>query len=308
MRSFAFAAVTASLLAGCGSQEQADQGLNAPAEANASAAAEPAATPEATLPDSNASAAAAAPAPARASAARWTFQSSGEGASLALLPASGGTSLRLFCPAGGKSLLVNVPAFRPIGSEERLSLGSGGTVAALVADIRGDKQRGGVSATGAVPGNLAALIAGRVSASYGNQVSGPHPAPPRELARSFATACADAAPAAAAKGGPCMTQGSERLTLAPLRAVGTEPFWGARIEGRCVTYSHPEDQKGTRIWTRYAPARGGGTWTGTLGGKPFVLRTRAKAGCSDGMSDTRYQIAVELLVAGETRKGCAAPL
>ncbi|MEA3041899.1 MAG: hypothetical protein QOC65_1388, partial [Sphingomonadales bacterium] len=109
--------------------------------------------------------------------------------------------------------------------------------------------------------------------------------------------------------GACMMQGSERLRIAPLRAVGTEPFWGARIEGRCVTYSHPDDQAGTRVWTRYAPGPGGGgTWSGALGGRPFELRTRPQPGCSDGMSDRRYPIAVDLLVGGERRRGCAAPL
>jgi uncharacterized membrane protein len=106
-----------------------------------------------------------------------------------------------------------------------------------------------------------------------------------------------------------MMQGSERLRLAPLRAVGTEPFWAARVEGRCVTYSHPEDQAGTRVWTRYTPAPGGGgTWAGALGRQPFELRVRAQPGCSDGMSDTRYPMAADLLVAGQRLRGCAAPL
>jgi uncharacterized membrane protein len=94
----------------------------------------------------------------------------------------------------------------------------------------------------------------------------------------------------------------------PLRVFGTEPFWAARIEGRCVTYSHPDDQNGTRIWTRYTAGEGGsGTWTGALGGKPFELRISPRPGCSDGMSDRRYPLAAELLVGGERRQGCAAP-
>ena len=82
--------------------------------------------------------------------ARWDLQSSGEGVALALLAADGRATFRLFCPAGKNRLLVNVPAFRPIGSEERLSFGSGGEAVALVADSRGDRQRGGVSGTGEV--------------------------------------------------------------------------------------------------------------------------------------------------------------
>ena len=256
-----------------------------------------------------------APAPAAAAAGRsWDLQSSGEGVALALPAAAERTAILLFCPAAGRQLVVNVPGFRPIGSEERLSFGSGGEVVALVADPRGDAQRGGVSGTGEVPANLAALVASPVSASYGAQTSGPHPAPPADLARAFVAACGEALAAApvppapsGAAAGPCLMQGDERLDVAPLRAVGTEPFWGARIEGRCVTYSHPDDQAGTRIWTRYAETPGGATWTGALGGRPFVLRTRARPGCSDGMSDRRYPIEVALTVNGESRSGCAAP-
>jgi uncharacterized membrane protein len=244
---------------------------------------------------------------------RWELQSSGEGAALALLSGSGRAEVRLFCATGKKQLLVNVADFRPIGSEERMSFGSGGEAVALVADPRGDAQRGGVSGTGEVPANLAALIAGPLSVSYGAQTSGPHPAPAKLASGAFVAACHEAVTADAdppvGPVSPCMMQGSERLQVRPLRAVGTEPFWGARIEGRCVTYSHPEDQKGTRVWTRYTPGpSNGGTWTGTLGGKKFELRARSQPGCSDGMSDNVYPIVVELLVAGEERRGCAEPL
>ena len=122
---------------------------------------------------------------------------------------------------------------------------------------------------------------------------------------------APATPAAQASAGTvsaCLMQGTDRLAIAPLRAVGTEPFWGARIAGRCVTYSTPEDQPGTRIWTRYTSSQRGGVWTGALGGRKFELTTRAAPGCSDGMSDRRYPVAVTLLVGAERRTGCAEPL
>jgi uncharacterized membrane protein len=223
--------------------------------------------------------------------------------------------IRLFCPARKDEILVNIPGFRPIGSEERLSFGSGGAVHVLVADTRGDRQRGGVSGTGAVPGNLATLIGGPVSVNYGAQNSGPHPAPPPDLARAFAAACRKGAPGPTTSPTPttgnisaCLMQDGKRLSVTPLRAVGTEPFWGARIEGRCVTYSHPEDQQGTRIWTSYSASSSGGIWTGALAGSRFVLRSRQQPGCSDGMSDKSYPLAVELTVGGEQRRGCAEPL
>lgn len=131
--------------------------------------------------------------PATAPALRWDLQSSGEGIALALVPASGPATIRLFCPAGKDRLLVNVPAFRPVASEERLSFGSGGAAVALVADANGDHHRGGVTATSEVPDNLAKLVGGPLSASYGAQASGPHPAPPKALSRDFVAACREAA-------------------------------------------------------------------------------------------------------------------
>ena len=160
----------------------------------------------------------------------------------------------------------------------------------------------------------------------GSSDSGPSAGPGNESRESAANAAAPAAagPAAepsasaaappsappAGKGataGACLVQDGKTLSVAALRALGTEPFWNARIEGRCVTYSHPEDQKGTRIWTRFTPARGGGTWSGTLGGRRFELRIRPGPGCSDGMSDRRYPLAAELTVDGEQNQGCAEP-
>src|SRR5690606_35712589 len=143
------------------------------------------------------------------------------------------------------------PEFEPIGSEERMSFGSGGEVVALVADTEGDRQRGGVSGTGEVPVELASLIRGPIGVNYGARNSGPHPAPPAPLAQAFLAACGvDPGPAVEGGGAPiplasgtagtmtaaaagvsaCLMQGSERLQVEPLRAVGTEPFWGARIE------------------------------------------------------------------------------
>lgn len=296
-RTAGFILATTAMLQGCGSGERTP---NSQEDLNSATA------PLASPPPP------AAPTPA-AAAGRWELQASGDGSTLVLLSPGGAAALRLFCPAGKGRLLVNVPALRGIASEERLSFGSGGTAIALVADPGGDRRRGGVSAAGPVPADLAAALAGPLSASYGAQSSGPHSPPPPDMARAFVAACSEGAAPPPPESGrapaqsPCLLQGTERLPVRPLRAVGTEPFWGARIEGRCVTYSHPEDQKGTRIWTQYtAGANGGGTWSGTLAGKPFEVRIRAAPGCSDGMSDQVYPLAAELRVAGETRQGCAA--
>lgn len=246
--------------------------------------------------------------------AHWVLQPDAKETTLVLQTRTGGRTMSLTCASGENRLQINVPAFTPIGSEDRLSFGSGGEVEALVADFRGDRQLGGVSAEGAVPANLAALVGGPISASYGAETSGPHPAVPREIAVSFVAACRNGTSRAAGAAmperavSPCLVQDGQKLSVQPLRAIGTEPFWAAQIEGRCVTYSHPEDQQGTRVWTRFTATPNGGVWTGALGGRQFELRTRAAPGCSDGMSDKSYPVAADLLVHGEQRKGCAEPM
>lgn len=293
MRQTAAAAISALLASACSSNAPQNQLVNSAA----------------TAPEPNE--------PGPAGDLRWGLQSSGGGVALALLSGADRTMLRLFCPAGRHRLLVNVPAFRPIGSEERMSLGSGGEAVALVADSRGDRQRGGVSATGPTPDNLQALIGGPVAVSYGSQSSGPHPAPPAQSARAFAAACSEAppaepppptpdgTPAPIPAAGACRVQDGKVIPPMLVRALGTEPFWAARIEGRCVTYSHPENQAGIRIWAQFTGSREQGVWTGFYANQRFVLRTRLEAGCSDGMSDRRYPLAVALTVAGEQRTGCA---
>ena len=184
----------------------------------------------------------------------WDLVSSGEGVAL-VFPASGVTSIRLFCPAGQNRFLINVLSFRPTASEERLTFGSGNAAEAFVADTRGDQERGGVGATGPVPRDLTTLIDGPVSASYGAQRIGPHPAPLKALAGDFIAACGETKASLTVSPSTnginaCLMQDGERLSVAPLRGVGTEPFWAVQIEGRCVTYSHPDDQRGTRVWTR----------------------------------------------------------
>ena len=130
------------------------------------------------------------PAPGEAAAASprdgWNL----DGTTLSLRDGAG-RLVSLSCPAGSDELLVNLPGFKPIGSEERMSLGAGGTVVALVADTRGDPKRGGVTATGPVPAELAAILAdpAGISVSYGAGAGGPHPTVPPDLARRFLAAC-----------------------------------------------------------------------------------------------------------------------
>jgi len=245
----------------------------------------------------------------------WSLLDDEGGAMLVLADASGGPQMRLICAAGESRLTLNVPAFRPVGSEERMTVGSDGTVETLVADPSGDRARGGVTASGAVPANLEAMLSGKVGANYGSQDSGPHPQLPPELLREFVNSCGAGEPEAGtdAAGTPrhdvsaCLVQDGRRIPAMDLHAIGTEPFWAADVKGRCVTYSHPENQKGTRVWTQFSGSAANGRWVGALDGQKFVMATQPEAGCSDGMSDKRYPIAVKIEVSGELRRGCAEP-
>lgn len=245
----------------------------------------------------------------------WTLQEQGDGASLALVGASGDVEMRLICPGRGE-LMVNVPTFRPVGSEERLTFGQSGTVETLVADPSGDRERGGVTATGAVPANLEGLLSGRVAANYGSQNSGPHPQLSSDLVKQFVDACgaqgdgaqqaqAGSPPASQSDVSACLIQDGNSISEMGLHAVGTEPFWAADIKGRCVTYSTPENIEGTRIWTKFDGSRDSGVWTGYYRDQRFVLRTHPQPRCSDGMSDKVYPVGVTLVVGGEERIGCA---
>ena len=100
--------------------------------------------------------------------------------------------VHIFCPSGG-GMLVNVGAFRPVASEERMNFGSGADVVTLVADPSGDDLRGGVSGEGEVPANLDALLTGAegVAVNYGSQDMGPLPPVPQAKARDFAAGCSD---------------------------------------------------------------------------------------------------------------------
>ena len=106
--------------------------------------------------------------------------------------------------------------------------------------------------------------------------------------------------------GACQTQDGGGLPRKRLRAVGTEPFWGAEVDGRCVTYSTPENQSGTRVWTHFDAAAN--QWEGALDDKSFKLTIEAHEGCSDGMSDRSFPFVAIVKVGGEERRGCAEPL
>jgi len=106
---------------------------------------------------------------------------------------------------------------------------------------------------------------------------------------------------------PCTLQDGKRLDITPKLASGTEPFWSARIDGRCVLYVTPENVQGIRIWTRYRSDADGEVWSGALDGRPFQLVLQPHRRCSDGMSDEIYPMAARLIINNQRRVGCARP-
>jgi len=92
----------------------------------------------------------------------------------------------------------------------------------------------------------------------------------------------------------------------PLRALGTEPFWGVDVSADALVYSgvdRPEQRathEGVELMGTVA------TWRATTpDGAPMDLILMATE-CSDGMSDRTYPLTARLEVGGETLNGCAA--
>jgi uncharacterized membrane protein len=92
----------------------------------------------------------------------------------------------------------------------------------------------------------------------------------------------------------------------PLRALGTEPFWGVDLTGTEMVYSgvdrpeqrapqpEPVVQGTTATWEAATPA-----------GTPISVMLAATE-CSDGMSDRTYPLSAIVRIGDETLTGCAA--
>jgi uncharacterized membrane protein len=102
----------------------------------------------------------------------------------------------------------------------------------------------------------------------------------------------------------------------PIRLVGTEPFWGGRIEAQTLTLEKADGPgfRGPLIKTRairevglYEAVQRRPDGQGTVAS----VQLRAET-CSDGMSDRLYPMSAVVIVGGggwpvETLKGCAIP-
>lgn len=128
-------------------------------------------------------------APTRAGAA-WESVASGGATAVRLTEPGGKLLMSIACVAAPLRLVVSVPSFSAIGSEDRFSFGIDQEPVTLVADPTRQK-RPGVTGEGDVPEDLSALLRGakQFSALYGTQKAGPYPAPPEALREALSEAC-----------------------------------------------------------------------------------------------------------------------
>ncbi len=110
-----------------------------------------------------------------------------DGSVLAFVDAAGAPTATLSCDPSG--LRIVVPAFQPIGSEDRLSVGTDGEAFALVADLAAPGP--GVTASGTIdPDLLDRLARGEaLFASYGQQSVGPLAAASPAGLQAWVSAC-----------------------------------------------------------------------------------------------------------------------
>ena len=93
----------------------------------------------------------------------------------------------------------------------------------------------------------------------------------------------------------------------PLRALGTEPFWGIEIGPEALTYSgidQPEiraDHSGPVVQGTTA------VYAATAQGAPVMTVTLISTECSDGMSDRTYPLTAMVEIGERKLNGCAAP-
>ena len=93
---------------------------------------------------------------------------------------------------------------------------------------------------------------------------------------------------------------------APLRALGTEPFWAVELTGSELVYTgvdRPEQRA-----PQGKPVIQGtmATWEAVTGTGTPISVTLTATECSDGMSDRTYPLTAMVKVGEETLMGCGA--
>ena len=125
---------------------------------------------------------------------------------------------------------------------------------------------------------------------------GERDAPPGPSARPPAVASGAAAPASAATTGLALP--------ARFTALGTEPFWAAKVDGDRLTYATPENQASQPTAATRIDRRKSVEIVATLGATHLILTVSAGP-CNDRMSATVYPFAVRRQLGDDEQRGCA---
>lgn len=92
----------------------------------------------------------------------------------------------------------------------------------------------------------------------------------------------------------------------PLRALGTEPFWGVDLTGTELVYSGVDRPEQRAPQGRPVMQGTMATWEATTSTGTPVTVTLTATECSDGMSDRTYPLTALVKVGEESLTGCAA--
>jgi hypothetical protein len=120
----------------------------------------------------------------------WAASSSDEGNAIVLIEGEDTAVLRIAC-LREKGLVVYGERLKPVGSEERMSIGAGNTVATLAATAATDRNPPTVKGEGAIDEDFVRAVGeGRkIAVNYGYQNMGPFDGPPAEMAQNFVAGC-----------------------------------------------------------------------------------------------------------------------
>ncbi|WP_231471252.1 COG3650 family protein [Novosphingobium sp. CECT 9465] len=91
---------------------------------------------------------------------------------------------------------------------------------------------------------------------------------------------------------------------ATFTALGTEPFWSARIDSGTLAYATPDAPEPQPVPVKRREGEGKATFTATAEGKVLVLEI-APGTCSDGMSDAVYPMTAIRRLGEDVQRGCA---
>lgn len=92
----------------------------------------------------------------------------------------------------------------------------------------------------------------------------------------------------------------------PIRALGTEPFWGLEFTGTELVYSTPEPPELRARQPEPVVQGTVATFETSTAAGVALKATLSATECSDGMSDRTYPLTAIVEIGGQTFTGCAA--